>query len=79
MLLTIENLRRYRPVAAGMELLQAIRRRWAEPLAAEAREDWLVKLMGGKSFDPSEWKRPLRTYAKKRVDLYKPAQTPTPM
>ena len=77
-LLTIENRRRYRPVAAGMTLLKAIRRRWAEPLAANAREEWLVKLMGGESLDPSEWKRPLAAYARKRVNLYGPAQTPTP-
>ena len=71
-LLTIENLRRYRPVAAGMALLKAIRRRWAAPLAAGAREEWLVKLMGGSSFDPAEWRRPLAAYAKKRVNLYRP-------
>ena len=69
-LLSIENVRRYRPATAGMTLLKAIRRRWAKPLAVGAREEWLVKLMGGTSFDPDAWRRPLAAYAKKRVNLY---------
>ena len=69
-LLSIENLKRYRPAAAGMTLLKAIRRRWAKQLAVGAREEWLVKLMGGTSFDPDAWRRPLANYAKKRINLY---------
>ena len=65
-----ENLKRYRPAAAGMTLLKAIRRRWAKQLAVGAREEWLVKLMGGTSFDPDAWRRPLANYAKKRINLY---------
>ena len=69
-LLSIDNLKHYRPAVAAMTLLKAIRRRWAKPLASGAREEWLVKLMGGTSFDPAVWRRPLAAYAKKRVNLY---------
>ena len=69
-LLSIENLKRYRPVAAGMTLLTAIRKRWPKQIAEGERREWLVKLMGGESFDPAEWKRPLAAYAKRRVNLY---------
>ena len=75
-LLSIENLKRYRPVAAGMTLLKAIRRRWPKQLAAGERREWLVKLMGGESFDPAEWKRPLAAYARRRVNLYRATVTP---
>lgn len=69
-LLSIKDIKSYRPVAAGMALLNAIRRRWPKQLAEGARDEWLVKLMGGTSFDPKEWRRPLATYAKNRVNLY---------
>ena len=69
-LLSIDSLNRYRPAAAGMILLKAIRRRWPSQLASGAREEWLAKLMGGESFDPAEWRRPLADYAKRRVNLY---------
>lgn len=69
-LLSVENIRRYRPAAAGMVLLSAIRKRWPEQLAEGAREEWLAKLMGGTSYDPADWKRPLAAYAKRRVNLY---------
>lgn len=69
-LLSIENLKRYRPVAAGMTLLAAIRKRWPKQIAEGERREWLAKLMGGESFNPAEWKRPLAAYAKRRVNLY---------
>ena len=69
-LLSISSHKRYRPIAAGMTLLNAIRRRWPKQLAANARPEWLVKLMGGESFDPNGWKRPLASYAKRRINLY---------
>ena len=69
-LLSVENFDRYRPVAAAMALLSSIRRRWPERLAEGAREEWLAKLMGGTSFTPSEWKRPLAVYRKRRINLY---------
>ena len=69
-LLSVDDARRYRPVAAGMALLSAIRRRWPERLAEGAREEWLVKLMGGTSFDPDAWSRPLAAYGKARTNLY---------
>ena len=75
-LLSIENLKRYRPAAAGMALLKAIRRRWPKQLAAGERKEWLVKLMGGESFDPAEWRRPLAAYARRRVNLYRATVTP---
>jgi hypothetical protein len=53
-----------------MELLSAIRKRWPKQLAEGAREEWLAKLMGGVSYDPADWKRPLSTYAQNRVNLY---------
>ena len=70
-LLEVADARRYRPVAAGMALLAAIKRRWPRRLAAGAREEWLVKLMGGESFEPAEWNRPLAAYARRRVNLYR--------
>ena len=70
-LLAVENVQRYRPVAAGMALLSAIKRRWPRQLAVGARPEWLAKLMGGESLDPSGWKRPLSAYAKARVNLYR--------
>ena len=71
-LLSIDDLRRYRPVAAGMALLKAIRRRWPAHLAAGARDEWLAKLLGGGSPDPRDWKRALAAYAKtRRVNLYR--------
>ena len=69
-LLAVEDAKRYRPVAAGMVLLAAIKRRWPKQLAVGARPEWLAKLMGGGSFDPADWKRPLSAYAKARVNLY---------
>lgn len=69
-LLSIADVRRYRPVAGGMALLDAIRRRWPRQLAERARDEWLIKLMGGTSFSPVKWKRPLAAYAKSRVNLY---------
>ena len=50
--------------------LHAIRRRWPKPLAEGAREEWLVKLLGGTSQDPAAWTSSLATYAKRRVNLY---------
>ena len=70
-LLSVDNVGRYRPVAASMVLLSAIRKRWPKLLAQGAREEWLAKLMGGVSRDPAEWKDPLAAYAGKRVDLYR--------
>lgn len=69
-LLSVGNVRRYRPVAGGMTLLSAIGRRWPKRLSEGAREEWLAKLMGGRSFDPGEWSRPLAAYAKRRISLY---------
>ena len=69
-LLSVAEPNRYRPVAAGMTLLKAIRRRWPKPLAKGARDEWLVKLLGGTSQNPADWTRPLATYAKRRVNLY---------
>jgi uncharacterized protein YbbC (DUF1343 family) len=69
-LLSVENALRYRPAAAGMTLLAAIRRRWSSKLAEGAREEWLAKLMGGTSCDPAQWSRDLRLYGKRRVYLY---------
>ena len=69
-LLSVENAERYRPVAAGMTLLEAIRRRWPKRLAEGERKDWLAKLMGGTQTSPEEWTRPLAAYAKTRVNLY---------
>jgi len=69
-LFSVENRRRYRPAAASMALLGAIRRRWPEELARGAREEWLAKLMGGTSYDPSQWKKSLADYAEKRINLY---------
>ena len=69
-LLSVAEPNRYRPVAAGMTLLKAIRRRWPKPLAEGARDEWLVKLLGGTSQDPAAWTRLLSTYAKRRVNLY---------
>lgn len=71
-LLSVGNAKRYRPVAAGMTLLSAIRRRWPRKLAEGAREEWLAKLMGGMSCDPAEWTKPLAAYEEKRVNLYRP-------
>ena len=71
-LLSVESIRRYRPAAAGMALLSAIRNRWPEKLAQGAREAWLTKLMGGTSHDPEHWKSPLAAYARKRINLYRP-------
>ena len=67
-LLSVADPARYRPAAAGMALLAAIRRLWPGQLAEGAREDWLVKLMGGRSFDPRGWR--LAAYGRRRVDLY---------
>jgi uncharacterized protein YbbC (DUF1343 family) len=69
-LLSIENIKRYRPAAAGMTLLFAIRKLWPEQLAEGAREEWLAKLMGGTSYDPSSWDRSLKKYRRLRVNLY---------
>ena len=69
-LLSVENIKRYRPVAAGMTLLSAIRRRWPKQLAEGAREQWLAKLMGGTSYDPSTWGQTLKKYKKYRINLY---------
>ena len=69
-LLSLEDAKRYRPAAAGMHLLSAMRRRWPAKLAEGAREEWLAKLMGGTSCDPSQWKSQLAAYSKKRVNLY---------
>jgi len=69
-LLSVGNVRRYRPVAGGMTLLSAIGRRWPKRLSEGAQEEWLAKLMGGRSFDPGEWGRPLAAYAKRRISLY---------
>lgn len=70
-LLTLEEPKRYRPVAAGMALLESIRRRWPRQLADGARDEWLTKLMGGGALDPTAWRRPLAAYAKRRVNLYR--------
>ncbi len=70
MLLSVAEPNRYRPVAAGMTLLKAIRRRWPKLLAEGAREEWLVKLLGDTSQDSAVWSRPLATYTKRRVNLY---------
>ena len=69
-LLSVADFNRYRPVSAGMALLASIRRLWPKHLAKGAREEWLAKLMGGTSYDPSKWKRDLAAYAKKRIVLY---------
>jgi len=69
-LLSVEDPVRYRPVAAGMFLLAAVRRRWPGRLAAGARSEWLEKLMGGASFDPSEWNRTRTAFLKRAVRLY---------
>ena len=69
-LLTVENIKRYRPAAAGMALLAAMRRLWPKQLAEGAREEWLAKLMGGGSCNPDDWSRPLSRYRKRRVNLY---------
>ena len=69
-LLSVESPARYRPVAAGMTLLEAIRRRWPKQLAEGERGEWLAKLMGGTSLDPDGWRKPLAAYAKARVNLY---------
>ena len=69
-LLSVETPGRYRPVTAGMALLASIRRHWPRQIAKGAREEWLAKLMGGTSYDPSEWKSPLAAYAKRRINLY---------
>lgn len=70
-LLSVENAMRYRPAAAGMILLSAIRKRWPKQLSEGAREEWLSKLMGGTLYDPADWKRPLASYARRRVNLYR--------
>lgn len=67
-LLSVAAPARYRPAAAGVTILAAIRRLWSRQLAEGAREDWLVKLMGGGSLDPREWR--LAAYSRRRVDLY---------
>ena len=69
-LLSVDNINRYRPATAGMALLASIRKLWPKQLAKGAREEWLAKLMGGTSYNPSEWKRHLAAYAKKRTNLY---------
>jgi uncharacterized protein YbbC (DUF1343 family) len=69
-LLSVESIKRYRPAAAGMTLLNAIRRLWPKQLAEGAREEWLTKLMGGVSYDPSKWGQTLSRYRKLRVNLY---------
>ena len=69
-LLSVENTKRYRPAAAGMTLLAAIRRLWPKRLAEGAREEWLAKLMGGISYDPARWGQTLSSYKKRRVNLY---------
>lgn len=69
-LLSVESINRYRPVAAGMTMLNAIKARWPEQLAVGARDEWLTKLMGGTSLSPEEWRRPLAKYARERVNLY---------
>lgn len=69
-LLSMEDFRRYRPAAAGMTLLSSIRRHWPKRLAEGAREEWLAKLMGGTSYNPSEWKNTLADYEKRRINLY---------
>lgn len=74
-LLSICSLKRYRPVAAGMILLNAIRRLWPRELAVGERQEWLVKLLGGGSTDPADWKRPLAAYSRKRVNLYSPPRS----
>jgi hypothetical protein len=68
--MSCRDAKRYRPAAAGMHLLSAVRRRWPDKLAEGAREEWLAKLMGGTSCDPSQWKSQLAAYSKKRVNLY---------
>ena len=69
-LLSVENAKRYRPAAAGMILLSAIKKRWPKHLMKGAREEWLAKLMGGTSYDPADWTCPLKSYARKRINLY---------
>jgi uncharacterized protein YbbC (DUF1343 family) len=69
-LLSVESIKRYRPAAAGMILLCAIRKHWPKQLAEGAREEWLAKLMGGTSYNPTNWKKPLAAYARKRINLY---------
>ena len=69
-LLSVENVRRYRPAAGGMTLLSAIGKHWPKQLSEGARSEWLAKLMGGRSLAPGEWKRPLAAYARKRINLY---------
>ena len=69
-LFSVENIKRYRPAAAGMTLLDAIRRLWPKSLAEGAREEWLAKLMGGVSYDPEKWGQALSRYRKQRVNLY---------
>ena len=53
-----------------MTLLSSIRRHWPKRLAEGAREEWLAKLMGGTSYNPSEWKNTLADYEKRRINLY---------
>jgi uncharacterized protein YbbC (DUF1343 family) len=69
-LLSVESIKRYRPAAAGMTLLAAIRKLWPKQLAEGAREEWLAKLMGGVSYDPARWGQTLSRYRKLRVNLY---------
>ena len=69
-LLSVENVKRYKPAAAGMTLLDSIRSFWPKQLSEGAREEWLAKLMGGVSYDPAKWGPTLSRYRKRRVDIY---------
>ena len=73
-LISMENIKRYRPVGASMILLSAIRKRWPKQLSEGAREEWLAKLMGGTQYNPADWKRSLAAYSRSRVNLYCSAQ-----
>lgn len=69
-LLSVADTKRYRPIAASMTLLAAIRKFWPAQLAQGAREEWLEKLMGGTSYDPANWKKPISQFKKLSVNLY---------
>lgn len=75
-LLSVINHRKYRPVAAGMTLLSAIRKRWPKQIAEGAREEWLSKLMGGTSCDPIEWGKAILKYKRSRINLYSDSPKP---
>lgn len=75
-LLSVSDCSRYRPAAAGMTLLSAIRKRWPAQLSEGAREEWLSKLMGGTSYDPTQWKKSIAKYNRSRINLYPDSPKP---